>query len=722
MVKFLKSLYFIFLFGALCSQGFAQGPTPQLWYWHHSYLNSDQAVQSSEALIDQAAASGYTGVAFWDSSFSFMSDSFWPSADVARMKQVMQYAASKGMQVLATPAPFGDSNDALQANPNWAEAQRVVGTEFKVNSSKTQLQIINSFPGLENPGFEAGKVDWFDLNDPGVSVDTTVAHTGIASAVIQNAPANARLRQELTLKPWREYHLKLFYKSENFSGGSQLGIFDSTNTNELRLNPQIKANGTHGWTELDFMFNSQDSTQAWLYLGVWGGSSGKLWFDDILIEETALIYTIRRAGTPVKVYDPASGTVYQEGVDYNYIIDPRINSTRTPYTDAYHAPTPVTLPAGTHLAPGQTVAIDSYSVFPISGIDDVALCLTEPGVLNWLKQNAQSIQTALPAHAGIFMQYDELRQANSCLTCKAKNMTAGQLLAWSVGQSIQTYNSVIPGAPLYVWSDMFDPYHNAVASYFDVEGTLAGSWEGLPANVTIMNWNLGNLPNSLRWFSGQNASQPVAHQQIIAGYYDSGNGSSAATTELAHAAGVPAVMGLMYTTWSDDYSQLANFASATKAAWPAYLASLSGGSGPTGAVQLVAKSSGKCLDVPAKSTSEGVNLDQWSCSGATNQQWNLTAAGGGYEITSVESGMSVDVSRMSTANGAKVIQWPYWGGTNEQWFLQKTSDGYYNIVSANSGKCLDVDGGPSATQNGASIDQWACWGGDNQKWSTVPVQ
>lgn len=543
MVKSFKSIHLFCLFAALCFQGRAQGPTPQLWYWHHSYLSTDEAVQSSEALIDQAAAAGYTGVAVWDSSFSFMSDSFWPSSNVARMQKVLNYASSKGLQVLATTAPFGDSNDALQANPNWAEAQRVVGTQFQVNSSGTQLQLMNSFPGLANPGFEAGRVDWFDLNDAGVSVDTTVAHTGIASARIQNAPANARLRQLVNLKPWREYHLRLFYKSQNFSGFSQLLIFDAANSNEVRVNPQFNISSTQDWTQVDYTFNSQDSTQAWLYLGVWGGSSGTLWFDDILIEETALIYTIRRAGTPVKVYDPNSGTVYQEGVDYNYIIDPRINSTRTPYTDVYHQPPTVTLPSGTHLSPGQIVDIDSYSVFPISGIDDVAMCLTEPGVLNWLTQNAQSVQTVLPSGAGIFMQYDELRQANSCLTCKAKNMTAGELLAWSVVNSIQTYNSVIPGAPLYVWSDMFDPYHNAVASYFNVEGDLSGSWKGLPANVTIMNWNLNALTHSLTWFSGQNAAQPVAHQQIIAGYYDSGNGTSAAQSELARAAGIPGVMG-----------------------------------------------------------------------------------------------------------------------------------------------------------------------------------
>lgn len=723
MVKHRKSLYLALLSAAFCYQGRAQAPTPQLWYWHHSYINSDSAVQSSEALIDQALAAGYTGVAFWDSSFSFMSDSFWPSANVTRMKTVMAYAASKGLKVLATPDPFGASNDALQVNPNLAEAQRVVGTQFTVNSSKTQLQIVNSFPGLQNPGFEAGKVDWFDLGDAGVTVDTTTAHSGIASALIQNAPANARLRQELTLKPWREYHVRLFYKSQNFSGFSQLGIFDVSNSNELRLNPQFSISANQGWTEVDYMFNSQDSTQAWMYLGVWGGSSGKLWFDDILVEETALVYTIRRDGTPVKVYDPENGTVYAEGTDYNYIIDPRINSTRTPYTDPYHTPPTVTLPAGTHLTAGQTVTIDSYSVFPIAGTNGAAMCLTDSGVLTWLKQNAQSIQTILPSGAGVFLQYDELRQANSCLTCKAKNMTAGQLLAWNVGQSIQTYNSVAPGAPIYIWSDMFDPYHNAVANYFDVEGTLAGSWEGLPANVTIMNWNLGNLQNSLRWFSGQNASQPVAHEQIIAGYYDSGNGTSAATSELSSAAGVPGVMGLMYTTWSDDYSQLANFANAAKAAWPAYLASISGSSTTSGAVQLISKNSGKCIDVPQQSKASGVDLQQYSCNGGTNQQWNLIPVGNNeYEITGVGSGMSLDVQAESTANGARVIQYPYWGGPNEKWMLSKTADGYYNIVSVNSGKCLEVYGGGAATQSGDAIDQWACWGGDNQKWSETPEQ
>ena len=96
----------------------------------------------------------------------------------------------------------------------------------------------------------------------------------------------------------------------------------------------------------------------------------------------------------------------------------------------------------------------------------------------------------------------------------------------------------------------------------------------LPSNVIMMNWNLGNLTESLTWFSGQNPNQPVPHQQVIAGYYDSGDGASAAHAEVTQASGIPGVLGLMYTSWGDDYSQLKNFADAALAAWPAYLNSL----------------------------------------------------------------------------------------------------------------------------------------------------
>jgi hypothetical protein len=367
------------------------------------------------------------------------------------------------------------------------------------------------------------------------------------------------------------------------------------------------------------------------------------------------------------------------------------------------------------------------------------MCLNEAAVLDWMKQNAQATQSVLPSGAGVFLQYDEIRQLNSCASCRAKNMTPGQLLAASVSQSIQIINSAMPNAPLYVWSDMFDPYHNATGNYYYVEGDLAGSWNGVPSNVIIMNWNLGNLKNSLNWFSGLNSSQPTPHQQIIAGYYDNGDGAKSAQQELAAAAGIPGIRGLMYTTWNDDYSQLENFAASAQANWSAYLSSIGGavsstppppststpGTLTTAPVQIISKSSGKCLDVPALSKTGGVVLEQLSCWGGPNQQWDLSAnSDGTYQVISVNSGLSLDVAGGPTAttDGASVIQWQYWGGSNEKWKIQPTSDGYYQLIVQSSGKCLDVTGGPGATQDGALMEQWSCWGGDNQKFQIVPRQ
>lgn len=140
----------------------------------------------------------------------------------------------------------------------------------------------------------------------------------------------------------------------------------------------------------------------------------------------------------------------------------------------------------------------------------------------------------------------------------------------------------------------------------------------------------------------------------------------------------------------------------------------------TSPVQVIAKNSGKCLDVRGDSTDAGANIQQWSCTGDTNQQWLFIAAGdGSYEVQSVNSGMSLNVYGNSSSNGAPIIQWPYSGTPNENWRLQPTGNGYYTLVVESTGKCLDVTGGPPATSDGIGIQQWHCWGGDNQAWQLV---
>jgi hypothetical protein len=554
--------------------GLTSPPAPELWYWHHSYLASDDAVDKSRALIDRAVAAGYTGLVLWDSGLNYLGDVFWPPENENEMRDIFKYASRKHLKLIAAPAAYGYSNEQLEANPNLAESQRIIGAQFQVDTSGKRLNFENSFPGLENPGFESGKTAWFGTGDAGLGINS-VAHSGKQSAVIVDAPGNARLRQNLRLQPWRQYHVRLWFRSSNFRGAPMVSVFDGGNLDKVRVNANISANGSHDWTRLDYMFNSQESTEGVMYFGVWGGSSGVLWFDDISVEETALVYLTRRPGTPIKVYDPVHpDVIFEERRDFNAIEDERMVEPGKAFTDEYHDAPGVTLPRKTRLKPGQTVAIDFYSVFPVPGLHSVSMCMTEPEALKIFKTNGRAIHRILPADAGLFLGYDEIRQMNSCASCRAKHMTAGQLLAWSVGQSIQTYNAVAPGNALYIWSDMFDPYHNARDHYFYVEGDLVGSWKGISQNVTVMNWNLDHLHNSLTWFSGLDAKQPIPHQQLIAGYYDSGNGSAAAQKELQAAAGIPGLRGLMYTTWSDDYGQLEPFASTVKANWDQYLSTL----------------------------------------------------------------------------------------------------------------------------------------------------
>jgi hypothetical protein len=240
----------------------------------------------------------------------------------------------------------------------------------------------------------------------------------------------------------------------------------------------------------------------------------------------------------------------------------------------FHWPPPFKLPASTRLKPGQIVAADYYAATPLTNEGQMGMCMTDPGVYKWLTKNAQEIRKVIPAESNLLLYYDEIRHGNSCLSCRAKNMTAGELLAWNFGKTYGIYHDAMPNTSIWVWSDMFDPLHNAHDNQMFVEGNLAGSWKGLPASVSIMNWNLDHLKESLAWFSGTNPQQPVPHEQIIAGFYDRANAGAEARHEVEAALGIPGIRGVMYTTWYNDYSKMEAFAEAARSAWPDYIKSL----------------------------------------------------------------------------------------------------------------------------------------------------
>lgn len=136
--------------------------------------------------------------------------------------------------------------------------------------------------------------------------------------------------------------------------------------------------------------------------------------------------------------------------------------------------------------------------------------------------------------------------------------------------------------------------------------------------------------------------------------------------------------------------------------------------------EIVARHSGKCLEVYAGSTDNGAGMVQWDCWGGANQQWHLVGTGDGFlRIIPRPSGKALDVAGGSYDNGAGIIQWDYFSGANQQWQLIDVGGGYYRIVARHSGKALDVAGG--SYDNGAGIIQWDYVGGANQQWQLRPV-
>lgn len=117
--------------------------------------------------------------------------------------------------------------------------------------------------------------------------------------------------------------------------------------------------------------------------------------------------------------------------------------------------------------------------------------------------------------------------------------------------------------------------------------------------------------------------------------------------------------------------------------------------------------SGRCLDVPDASQTNGTYLQIYDCWSGANQQWTSTDSN---QLT-VYGSKCLDVPGHATASGTRVQIWTCSGGANQQWRVN--ADG--TVVGVQSGLCLNVTG--SGTANGTAVELRTCNGGSSQKWT-----
>ena len=143
-----------------------------------------------------------------------------------------------------------------------------------------------------------------------------------------------------------------------------------------------------------------------------------------------------------------------------------------------------------------------------------------------------------------------------------------------------------------------------------------------------------------------------------------------------------------------------------------------------GVYKLINQKTGKCVDVSGGAAGPGLdedaNVHQWDDAGALNQQWQLTKlASGSFQLVAKHSGKALDVENGQTDDGANVRQHTLNDAPAQRWKIASVGEGFFKLIAEGSGKLLTVAGG--ATENGTNIFQWTDTGGAEQHWRFVPV-
>ncbi len=538
-------------------------------------------------ILDTAKAAGFNGAIFSDVKFDRLDDGSLIDDYYTNLRAVLDHARALEMTVLPSTANFGYSSSLLWHDPDLAEGLPVKDAPFRVvavdptvppDHFNAKLVPFDDGVRLANGDFEQLPVSgdafpgWAFQDAPGTAtfVDRTVKRSGAASirmvdlGTTNPESGNGRVYQRLTVEPFRYYHLAVWVRTQDFSGGEVRALVLAQNPSRtLQWNP-VPVQRNQAWTRFDVSFNTLTHREVIVYLGVWGGRTGTIWWDDASIEPAGFVNLIRRGSTPLVLTSPDKGIAYEESRDLPELRDVAMG--RVPYNgvyDLWHEPPQAFVYAdtpGSRLRVGDTVLASYHHVATVYG-DQVTASLTAPKVFDLLDVMLKSTRREFDeagAFGGWMFNHDEIRVQGWDESVGFGDGSPGADLAGNVSRLRDMARAIDPAAPVYVWSDMFDPTHNAADNafpYYLVNGNWSGSWAGLSPDMTVLNWNHGaKARESAAFFSGR------GHRQILAGYYDAAPERFSDRQWLAELEGVPGIDGVMYTQWGSGYDRLAAWA------------------------------------------------------------------------------------------------------------------------------------------------------------------
>ncbi|TAL67324.1 MAG: T9SS type A sorting domain-containing protein [Bacteroidetes bacterium] len=534
---------------------------PIRWFYYPNNHYVGANITKAKTIWQEASSYKLNGLLLADSKFSFLWNYFDSPRYVDSLMSVKKFAKEKYLKIVPATFSFGYSNDFLFNDPNLAAGLPVRNQKFVIEADTArlipQVNVTLSNPGFENyngnnfPGF-----NWIDRPGQMSFVDTQIKHSGNASIRFEIFPQyknqNARINIRIPCQPYTLYHMGAWVRTENLDAGDfpRFLVLGNTGRTLNFKNTGIGWN-TNGWKKFDITFNSLDNDTIGVYWGVWGVQSGKIWWDDLILEEIPFVNLIRRPGAPLFVDNPYKDGLIVESVDFESLIDTLCG--RKPYNGvytSYHIPPTFRIKSSGSIHNGDTLLM-SYCHTVIIYDDQVMCSMSEPKVYEIMEQIFKSLDSLLDADT-YFMNHDEIRVMNWDNADQERGLTPAQILADNVNRCVDIIHKYKPNADIWTWTDMFDEFHNAKAgNYYLVNGDLRGSANVIPNTIGMANWNSDSADLSLKYFSSR------GFPQISAPYYDAGINNIRIWKEWTQK--TKYFKGMMYTTWRSDYSNLKGF-------------------------------------------------------------------------------------------------------------------------------------------------------------------
>ncbi len=549
MAQIIKRIEFVLLLACLGS--LCQGKVlPNRWVYVSRSLNSDGDIVDIKSIARTAAESGLNGMVLSAGldRLDRQSHEYF-----ARLEQVRRICKQNNIEIVPIILSVGYGGSVLAHDKNLAAGMPVSDALYVVEKGRAHF-VPDSPAIVTNPGFEKYQGDrllGYRFHDrPGeISFkDGKIYSGGRASLRFENfgryEHGHARVMQEVEVQPQRSYRLTCTVRTESLepAGAFRVSVLAPDGRSLAPWNPGVPA--TADWREVVMGFNSLNYDKVRIYLGAWGGVSGRFWVDDLNIEEVGLLNVLRRPGTPVRVRGEQTGIVYRENKDYAAIADAGLN-----FRFDHSSVAIETLPGG-RIRNGERLRVSYYHGMAINR-GQVSACMSEPEVYEIWERQVRLLHEQL-APKKYLLSMDEIRAGGACQACKKRGLTMAQILGDCVTRQVEIIRSVNPDAEILIWSDMFDPNHNAHADYYLVDGDFTDSWNYIPPDLTIVCWYYDKRAESLGFFSS------LGFRTLAGAYYD-GDTLDNPMGWLDVLDNTPGADGIMYTTWQNKYELLAPF-------------------------------------------------------------------------------------------------------------------------------------------------------------------